>query len=258
MFPHPTSSLRRGVLARSGFTLIELLTVIAIIGILFAITITSVGAARATANRMKCASNMRQLGTAFLLHSNEKGRFPNAGHAAPFSNWDIDLRPFLGIDQPFESWTAEAGVRDRGAEARYEAFRCSVDGSARPAGAFAQSYSMPGWICNAFGAYTDLGATWPADRGAPSGAIQNPSRTVLLVENLQAAREAGRSVGQWANSLGDSPELDPARWAHDRRTVLLFADGHVENLSVSSLAPGLLSGGQINPAAWRERYGRMR
>jgi prepilin-type N-terminal cleavage/methylation domain-containing protein len=82
---------------RTGFTIVELLVVIAIIGVLVALLLPAVFAAREAARRVQCQNHLKQIATAILLHEEAHGHFPTGGWG---NQWVGDPDRGFSIEQP--------------------------------------------------------------------------------------------------------------------------------------------------------------
>lgn len=167
-----TSSLRgrRQRTARHAFTLVELLVVIAIIGILVALLLPAVQAARESARRAQCVNQMKQIGLAILNYESTNGELPPGSvtyglegfrkpelhsfdcprgeasqHDCSGENWAIESLPYLELQALYDLYdhdehNLEVGDPDGDGLANQRVRDTTVSGFLCPSDVFANEW----------------------------------------------------------------------------------------------------------------------
>ena len=141
-----TSARRTISSGMRAFTLVELLVVIAIIGILVALLLPAVQAAREAARRTQCQNNLRQLGVAIQNHHSAKKAFPIGGQGVepatgnyvgspPRRSFFVFVLPYLEENTIFQEYDFDRHYWNQPARVQevfikyYNVFHCPSDES---------------------------------------------------------------------------------------------------------------------------------
>ena len=138
----------------AGFTLIELLVVITIIGILMAVLLPAVQAAREAARRSACANNLKQIGLAILNFESAHRKLPAGGEgtdwktkSSTFSTQSLftHLLPFIERTDLYNSMNLTKSYRDAAAPQNVAAAKTNINVYVCPSNPFLQQRDPAGF-----------------------------------------------------------------------------------------------------------------